>query len=297
MTRPPLTAEDLVGMLAAGADLPPELATQQEPDAASGLEPVTDDRGVRTYADVAYARLGGFRPLVLDLRIPPAVGPVPVVLYLHGGAFRWGSHHAPLFGIADALADAGIATASAQYRLHGEALFPAPLNDVNAAIRWLRVVGPELGLDPDRVGVMGESAGGFLACFAGMRLDDPQLVGRVGIVGPEARVDAVVGWYSFTGSVLDEHPDAATAAWASPRSHVGGAAAPMLLFHGDADGMPMSNSSELVDALVAAGVDARFEAVPGAGHVFAGVDPAPVVARTVAFLVDRLGASRPGDAA
>jgi len=291
----PLTAADLAGMLATGADLPRELATQQEPDAASALPVVVDERGDRVLTDVAYARLGGFRPLVLDLRVPPAAGPVPVVLYLHGGAFQWGSHHGPLFGIAEALADAGIATASAQYRLEGEAPFPASLHDVHAALRWLRVVGPELGLDPDRVGVMGESAGGFLAAFAGLRPREPALVGEVGIVGGgvEARVDAVVGWYAYTGSVLEQHPDPAVVSWASPMSHVDADAAPMLLLHGDADALvPMANSSGLVDALTAVGVEAEFSAVPGAAHVFDGVDPSPVVARTTAYFAARLDAHR-----
>lgn len=278
-------------MLATGADLPRELATQQEPDAASALPAIVDARGDRVLTDVAYARLGGFRPLVLDLRVPPSAGPVPVVLYLHGGAFRWGSHHDPLFGIAEALADAGIATASAQYRLDGEAPFPASLHDVHAALRWLRVVGPELGLDSDRIGVMGESAGGFLAVFAGLRPHDPSLVGEVGLVGIESRVDAVVGWYSYTGSVLEEHPDPDIVSWASPRSHVGAQAAPMLLLHGDADEqLSMTHSSDLVVALTAAGVAAQFEVVPGAGHVFEGADPAPVVARTAEFFSDRLEA-------
>ncbi|GAA1828479.1 hypothetical protein GCM10009750_10080 [Agromyces salentinus] len=277
-------------MLARGDDLPPELATQQEPDAASGLESDLDARGDLVYTDIAYARPGGFRPLVLDLRVPPGDGPVPVVLYLHGGAFLWGSHHGPLFGVAEALADKGIATASAQYRLSGEAPFPANLHDVHAALRWLRVVGPELGLDPDRIGAMGESAGGFLACFAGMRLTDPALVGRVGLLGVEARVEAVVGWYSYTGSALEEHPDPAVASWASPRSHVTPDAAPMLLLHGDADGMGMEHSSDLVEALTAAGVEAEFSPVAGADHVFAGVDPAPVVAATAAYFAERLDA-------
>ena len=288
---PARSAADLVGLLATGDDLPRELATQQEPDAASALTFRVDEHGNRSCTDAAYARLGGFRPLVLDLRIPPADGPVPVVLYLHGGAFLWGDHHGPLFGVAEALAQAGIATASAQYRLSGEAPFPAALHDVHAAIRWLRTVGPELGLDPDRVGVMGESAGGFLAAFAGMRPRDRALLGRVGVLGAEPRVDAVVGWYSYTGSVLEEHPDPAVAAWASPRSHVHADAAPMLLFHGDADGMPMTNSSDLADALVAAGAKAEFVVVPGADHVFVGVDPAPVVARTVRFFAERLAAA------
>ncbi|MFF2372378.1 alpha/beta hydrolase fold domain-containing protein [Agromyces sp. NPDC058110] len=289
--RTPLSAADLAAMLATGPDLPPTLARQQEPDAASGLSPVVDERGDRRYTDVAYARLAGFRPLVLDLRVPPADGPVPVVLYLHGGAFLWGSHHDPLFGVAEALADAGIATASAQYRLSGEAPFPAALHDVHAAIRWLRTVGPELGLDADRIGVMGESAGGFLAAFAGLRPSDPALVGRVGVVAVESRVDAVVGWYSYTGSLLAEHPDASIAAWASPRSHVTAHAAPMLLLHGDADDtVTTSNSSDLADELVDAGADATFEAVPGAGHVFAGADPSAAVARTAEFFAARLGA-------
>ena len=98
---------------------------------------------VHTVLDVEYARVTGYRPLRLDLRVPQTSGPVPVVAYIHGGAFMMGSRRGgPTDWVSppiwDAVLKAGIAIATIEYRLSGEAKFPACLNDVKAAIRWLR---------------------------------------------------------------------------------------------------------------------------------------------------------------
>ena len=235
------------------------------------------------------------------------------MLYLHGGGFLHGTHRGTLFGMGEALLAHGIAVASAQYRLIGEARFPAPLHDVASAIRWLRAVGPSFGIDPDRIGVMGESAGAHLAAFAGLNTGDPALEGLGGVVGPSARVQACVGWFAVTDFSLFDDDDpfpaeppagaawpeairpsgAPTAAdlerWASPVNHVGPGAAPMLLLHGDADAeVSAEHSATLAARLVEASADATFELVPGAGHVWHGVDPEPIVARTAAFFVEHL---------
>ncbi|THG33811.1 alpha/beta hydrolase [Glaciibacter flavus] len=302
--------------LLADGDLPLELRLQQNVDRPHDARSTTDAAGTRRYEDVAYARLAGFRPLLLDLSIPASDAPVPLVVYLHGGAFLWGTHRGTLFGVGDALVDAGIAVATVQYRLGGESLFPAALHDAHAAIRWLRHFAGELGLDADRVGVMGESSGGQLAAFLGLDLDDPALSGRVGVVDGDTSVQAVVGWYAVTDATLfadprfpatpppgDQWPDGIVAPgapvdalaivrWASPAHHPLSNAAPALYIHGDSDTeVPSEHSRQLVGRLLAAGREAELMLVPGAGHVFAGADPTPVVARTVAFFADRLGAS------
>ncbi len=281
---------DVTMPLATGDDLPLPVRLQQETDSPATITATTRADGTREFLDVAFARLGGYRPLLLDLTIPLSDRPVPVVVYVHGGGFLWGTHRGTLFGFGDAALTADLAVASVQYRLEGEAPFPASLRDVASAIRWLKHFGPALGLDAEQVGVVGESAGGFLAVFAGMNTGDPELDGVGGIVGPDASVQAVVGWYSATESALPDDPEDARRHWASPRSHVSSGAAPMLLLHGDADReVPLEHSEILARALAAAGAEVELVAVPGAGHVFTGIDPSPVVARTVAFLSERLG--------
>ena len=90
----------------------------------------------------------------------------------------------------------GIAVASADYRLSGEATWPAQLHDVKAAVRWLRARAGELGIDGDRIAAWGESAGGHLAELLGLTTGDPALEGDVGVTGPSSEVCAVVAWYA-----------------------------------------------------------------------------------------------------
>lgn len=123
--------------------------------------------GTRLLRGVKYATPDGFRPLLLDLHLPaahPAGGPVPVIVFLHGGGWRTGSR--ARFGPAfeawqvspfDRLAAAGFAVASIDYRLSAEAVFPAQLQDGKAALRWVREHAEALELDAERVVLWGES--------------------------------------------------------------------------------------------------------------------------------------------
>ncbi len=155
--------------------------------------------GVRVLAGVPYAALPGARPLELDLYLP--AHRAPVVLFLHGGGWRLGSRHSagPQFaGSApfEQLAQAGIGVASIDYRLSGEAVWPAQLHDAKAAVRWLRSRADELDVDPDRIAAWGESAGGHLAALLG--LTGGELDGEVGVTGVPSSVRAVVAWYPPT---------------------------------------------------------------------------------------------------
>ena len=97
------------------------------------------------------------------------------------------------------VAAAGIAVASADYRLSGEQTWPAQLHDAKAAVRWLRARGQEVGLDRERIGAWGESAGGHLALLLGLTGDPAagtDLDGAVGIVGGSSAVNAVAAWYA-----------------------------------------------------------------------------------------------------
>jgi acetyl esterase/lipase len=270
------------------------------------------------FAGVPYAAIPGIRPLELDLWLPPAgASPPPVVVFLHGGGWRLGSRHSagPAFKGADPgpfeqFAQAGIAVASIDYRLSGEATWPAQLHDAKAAVRWLRRRSADLGIDPARVAAWGESAGGHLAELLGLTIDDQSLEGEVGIVGLSSSVAAVAAWYgpsdiaavatdlgtdpldSITREALLLGAAAATipevAAQASPISHVTPGAPPFLLLHGGADRLvPGVQSQRLHDALAAAGVSVELHLYDGSDHMWLGAGGAAAAAdavpRTIEF--------------
>jgi acetyl esterase/lipase len=281
--------------------------------------------GVRLVPGVPYAAIPGIRPLELDLWLPPeGSGPVPVVLFLHGGGWRVGSRHTvgPMYAALDPapferMAQAGIAVASADYRLSGEAVWPAQLHDAKAAVRWLRARAADLGIDPGRIAAWGESAGGHLASLLGLTAGDPALEGDVGVTGPSSGVVAVVAWYApsdlvrFVDDTGGDPADATTreaqllggtavsrpavAAQASPLAHVVPTAPPFLLAHGLADGfVPRAQSERLYDALVEAGVEAELDLYEDADHMWRGAPQAAEQAfdRTVDVLRRRLGVPR-----
>jgi acetyl esterase/lipase len=278
--------------------------------------------GTRMLAGLPYAAIPGLRPLELDLHLPPEGGdPPPVVVFLHGGGWRMGSRHSagPSFPAGNAspferVAAAGIAVASVDYRLSGEAVWPAQLHDAKAAVRWLRARAGELRIDPDRIAAWGESAGGHLAELLGLTSDDAALEGDVGITGTSSRVSAVIAWYA-PSDVLAVAPDTGAdpgdggtreaqllgappasvpdlAAQASPVTHVSPDAPPFLLLHGAADRfVPCVQSERLYARLVEAGVEVELDIYEGADHMWLGSPEAAgqAVARTIDVLRRRLG--------
>ena len=245
--------------------------------------------------EVVYATVEGYRPLALDLYLPPALPPRAVCLYLHGGGWRIGSRRAGPGPISadsglrfERMAARGLAVASVAYRLSGEATFPAQRDDVLAASTFLAANRDELRLGAAPFVVWGVSAGGQLAA---LRALDPQA---------EPPITRAVCWYPVTDLAgLPDDADAAggagdrsstsrearllgapapqvpdRAAQASPVSQVRAGAPPFLLVHGTADvDVPLQQSRRLADALHAAGGQATVETVEGQGHLFRTIDP------------------------
>ncbi len=266
--------------------------------------------------DVVYTAPFGYRPLALDLYVPPA--PVVVCVYLHGGGWRIGSRRdgpgaagrwaSPSF--FEYLAAQGVAVASVDYRLSGEARFPAQRDDVRSAVEFLAAHRGDFGL-PAALGVWGVSAGGHLAALQALGpgvdelpvraavcwytpTDLDALAGDIIAAGgsPDRSADSREG--RLVGGRLDDLPDVAAAA--SPVTAVAGAGVPppFLFVHGDADGaVPPRQSTRLAEALTAAGGSATVELIPGATHMFPELDDdatRAVVDRSVRFLRETVDA-------
>ncbi len=244
--------------------------------------------------DVVYAKAGS-RELHLDLVLPASITkPLPCVVWIHGGGWRKGTHKA---NRAAWLAGHGYVVASVEYRLTDEAVFPAQIQDCKAAIRFLRANSKDYGIDPDRIGVWGSSAGGHLVALLGTSGGVKELEGDYGSVGQSSRVQAVCDFFGPTdltvipGRLAERGTGAVAlllggpisekrnlARLASPIKHVSKDDPPFLIVHGEEDKLvPISQSESLQKALKAAGVDSTFVRVKNAAHGFAGRNIEPSV--------------------
>jgi acetyl esterase/lipase len=273
----------------------------------------------RVLRDLTFVEWPGFRALTLDLHLPGQPDQpgalerpgAPVVLFVHGGGWRLGSRRVftPTMSEGESferITDAGFAVVSIDYRLSGEAHYPAQLDDVAAGLDWVRSHGAEYGLDPTRVVLWGESAGATMAALVGL---GPAADIRSGTSADTPRTNTIRGvidWYGPANlesmvAGLSETDAAATreASWlgssplanpalardASPVTHVHADAPPFHIAHGTDDRfVPPSQSEELAAALAAAGVDVEFTLVDGANHLWRGdIDRGRILDRALAF--------------
>lgn len=291
------------------------------PDLADLVEPgfllppaVEIVAGARSHLQVPFAHALGSRPVRLDLHLPagPTEGPVPVVVYAHGGSFVSGM---PGMGHWRTLPGHGVAVASVGYRLSEEAEFPDAAEDLRAAVRWLRDHAAELTVAPDRIGMWGSSAGGYLAGLAALSGDRP-LGTPIGRSTSSARVSALVVQYAAAapgrfavdspglpaasvaagGRVLENYlgglpPDRTdVAAYADPADAPG-----VLVMHGDADRrVGVGQSVRFARQLAERGVSVELDVVPGADHADPVFDTEPHVRRVMEFLT-RHWSSGPDD--
>ncbi|MBM3795942.1 MAG: alpha/beta hydrolase [Acidobacteria bacterium] len=246
-----------------------------------------DPDGWKVSRDLAYVSYGAERQ-TLDLYVPSGAGPFPLVIWIHGGAWKTGSKADPR--ALRLLAGERYAIASLNYRLSHQAKFPAQIEDCKAAVRWLRANAAKYSLDPARFAAWGASAGGHLAALLGTAGDKFDLGEHT---GKSSRVQAVVDYFGPTDFLrMDAHalPSAPfkhnaidspesllvggpllendlVAARANPATYASKDDPPFLIVHGDQDPLvPLDQSKVLESALGKAGVPVSLYVVAGAGH-------------------------------
>jgi acetyl esterase/lipase len=244
--------------------------------------------GARVVKDLEYGKAGD-RPLLLDLYLPEkADGPAPLLVWVHGGGWQAGNKSQCLPARLG-FPKRGWAVASVGYRLTGEAPHPAQIQDVKAAVRWLRANGEKHGLKTDRIGAWGSSAGGHLVALlgtsgdvkdfdVGAHLDRSSRVQAVCAYFPPTDLAAFAATPGYEGHAKPTSPESKLiggpvlenkdkAAHASPTTYVGADDPPFFIVHGDKDPtVPPDQSVRLHEALKKAGVASELRMLPGAGH-------------------------------
>lgn len=295
-----------------------EIDLAQEPERLED-EAYPAKGGGRYWPHLVYAAPLGFRPLTMDLTVPHGTAPRPLVVFIHGGAWFLGSpkYSNPTLRGVDMpyrLHEAGYAVARISYRLSGEAHWPTQLHDCKAAIRYLRQKASLFDIDPERIAVLGESAGGHLAAMTALTGDNPAYEGEIGVVDGSSRVSAAINWYGVMDlermrlenveapasdetelrpeEILLGSPGAAAAEAmraASPVAHVSSSAPPFLHQHGDHDRIVSLNQAESIHAaLLEAGVHSELEIINGADHCFWGAVSPAIMDGVVSFLRARV---------
>ena len=253
--------------------------------------------GTQVEGDIVYAHVGE-RELLLDLYLPVnAPRPLPVVVWVHGGGWSSGSKGNVDWALS--LLSRGFAVVDVDYRLSGEAIFPAQIQDCKAAVRWIRANAETYGLSPERIGAWGSSAGGHLVALMGTAggKDTSSFVGEFETEDHgeySSRVLAVCDWFGPTdflrmndfpghidhdathspesqliGGPIQENEETVTKA--NPITHIKGRETAFLIVHGEKDQLVPYNQSELLyAALERAGALVVLHGVKDGDHGFGG---------------------------
>ncbi|MDZ4402890.1 alpha/beta hydrolase [Prosthecobacter sp.] len=257
-------------------------------------KPFTLPAGIKMEKDIAYIA-DGDEAQKLDLYLPekPADKPLPLIVHIHGGGWRAGNKFpCPVM----AMVLKGYAVASVEYRFSQKAVFPAQIQDCQAAIRWLRAHSKEYNLDPERLGSVGGSAGGHLSALVGTAGDKKAFAPIGGHADQSDRVQAVCDIFGpadfttvvqqaaedknvknifqfntpsdpYSGLIGTKLDDKSKADAVSPVHYVSADNPPFLILHGTHDSLvPYAQSVQLEAALKSKGVAVWLQTLPGSGH-------------------------------
>jgi acetyl esterase/lipase len=289
------------------------------PPVGPGMSPPVLDtvvkfpRGVTMHGDVVFASPRGFRPLTLDLYLPKSRKPLPLLIFVHGGGWAGGTaRSAEIVGdnfpaMFAEFSAKGYAVASISYRLSSEAKFPAQVQDLNAAIHFLKTKAQAYGIDAERIVVWGASAGAHIAMLSALdckrgQLDSPATSQST---TTSTCVTAVVDWFGPTTlasqtpsptalTYIGCPPSECSDKWqrASVLESLTADAPPFLIVHGDADTtVPYAQSKELLEGLKRHTVMAELHTVPNGNHLFRGAARADIdqaIEATFAFVEKQL---------
>jgi len=248
-----------------------------------------NNSGVKLYEEVKIGKAGK-RDLFASIAVPGEApsAPMPVVVYIHGGGWNKGSRKNSLDAICEYVTKRGYIGVTLDYRLTSEAPFPAQIEDVKLAIRFLRANADIYYIDTNRIGVWGVSAGGHLAALLGTSGDHPKLEGTGGWQEYSDKVQGVVDNFGPTditseyaknnssviallgGKTPDEVPELAK--MTMPGTFVSPDDPPFIIRHGNADSVvSYTDSVSFAKKLQTSGVYCDFKIIPGADHGFRGI--------------------------
>jgi len=287
----------LAAAFGGSASMAAEATAPKKPSAAKSeaKKNAPPPKGVRVERDIQFVP-GGDEAQRLDLYLPEQPGdkPRPLLVWIHGGGWRGGNKAGnPGAG----LVGKGYVAASVEYRFSQKALFPAQIQDCQAALRWLRANSKKYGIDPDHIGVWGSSAGGHLSALVGTAGGKKAFAPIGGNAEQSDRVQAVVNFYGpadfntvmqqaeddqniknifkfntpadpYSGLIgVPLGSDKQKTDAVSPVHYVSKDNPPMLILHGTKDALvPYAQSVELAAALREKGVEVLLQTLPGAGH-------------------------------
>ena len=227
---------------------------------------------VKVARDIVYAEYGD-RKLKLDLYLPKmrAESPLPCIVAIHGGGWRMGNKNVYAH-LSSGLADHGFAVACIEYRLRPEVEFPALVWDCKAAVRWVRANSKQYGIDGERIGAVGGSAGGHLVAMLATSHKVAELEGDGGNAGTSSQVQAVVAMATPADMTRFSRRNKLSedlVALISPITHVDGDSAPLLLMHSDTDRtVPFEQSQRLAAKYKTAGVPVELVTIERGSHAF-----------------------------
>lgn len=241
--------------------------------------------------DVPVSPANWPKTLLADIYVPEGAGPHASVLLIHGGAWKRGDR-AQVEGLAKRIAARGYLVVNTTYRLVPDSIFPAQLQDVQQAAAWMRTAGAAYGIDSERIGSFGYSAGGHLAALVAAVADDPILglantrMKAVVAGGTPSDLTLYEGGYlvpNFMGGPKSEKLASFKAA--SPALYVKLGHPPLFQYHATLDGyVPFEQATRYKTRLDAAGVPNELFVIKGHGHISAFFADGDAVQASLSFL-------------